>query len=184
MGTPIIEPIVGLECFNWEPPAETPNYIYSVFWDILKGWQGAARQPPNEHIFKMIQHPGSPCLWTFEDIVWDWKAHFGFDANDCWLHLEDTSGMGHFYFGDLLPISPPAEYELFTNDVQLPFNAWGYEGYGMIFWMDLLWAHVVGLGFSHAGDLRLEMFHYSVTDFVEKICSRILGTNVTFKITR
>lgn len=184
MGTKIIEPVPGDICLRWDPVDETPSFVYVVFWDVLKGDRFGAKQPPNEHIFKLPQDPTSSCKWEYENLVSDWHVDFQIAVDQSGVGLSDASGMGNFYFTDVTGPTSPPEYQLYHNFFQDPFGKWGYNGSAMVFWMTALGITVVDFGLQSAPDLFLEMFSFSDASFVQKLCSLSLVTNFTMKILR
>lgn len=181
MGTPIPDPITGVNCPNWDPPAETPQYLYAMFWDIVKGDNPAAVQAPNLHIFKLEQKPGSPCVWEFWNPVSKWWVQVGIAVAETWLWLGDDDIAPNYYFVDHKAVSPPVEYEIFTNDFQSPLDDWGYGGTGTIFWLPTVIDLAESFGLDGTEDLLLEMFAAPSADFVHKFCSLILRTNIKIK---
>lgn len=184
MGTPIPDPIVGVNCPNWDPPSETPSQIYAMFYDILKGDNPNAVQAPNCHIFNLTQRPGSPCVWQLWNPVAEWLVQVGIAVGETWLWLGDDDISPHWYFVDHKAVSPPSEYELFTNDFQSPFSDWGYGGFGIIFWSDPFIILPGLLGLDQFDDLKLEVFSDVNNDLFFKYCSLKGHVNVVVKIPR
>lgn len=182
MGTQINKIPPGANCYLWDPVDETPESIYVFFWEILKGDRGLARIPPNLHIFKLDQVDGNACLWRYENAAFGWFVEVGIDGMNTWLWLRDSELPAKYYFADHKAVSPPAEYELFTNDYNAPFNNWGYDGFGSIFWMDAIIDLVEAFGLEWTSDLMLEMSADDAQTLIVKLCSLQAVTNIKFKI--
>lgn len=182
MGTKIIENPCGDECWNWDPTYETPEFIYGFFWDILKGTAGFARQAPNLHIFKMSQIEPDACIWRYTNLVFGWQVEFGLQASQCWLSMVDAAYTSFGYFYHAKAVSPPAEYELFTNYYQSEYMSFGYAGFGTIFWLDSIRELSSALGLDVSGKSLFEIRATLDHKMIVKFCELITGTNVRIQL--
>lgn len=181
MGTQLKIPTPGVNCLNWDPPAEAPESIYCQFWDVKKGDRGGAREPPNEHIFRMEQMAGQPCSWKSVNLTYGWEVTFDLQSAAMNIHLQDAVLRDNTYFVDTVSSSPPDEYQVFTNELTTAYGNWGWDGHCIIFWMADAIIIAEEFGLLDAGDLMLEMFPAEAPYFVFKFCSLILRTNVSMK---
>lgn len=182
MGTKIEENPFGDECWNWDPTYETPEFIYGFFWDILKGTAGPARQAPNLHIFKMSQIEPDACIWRYANLDFGWQAEFGLQAAQCWLLLVDANNTDFGYFVHTKAVSPPAEYEIFTNFFQSEDMSFGYEGFGTIFWLDSIRDLAAKFGLDLEGETLLEMRATDSQKMIIKLCNLRMNTNVKIQL--
>lgn len=178
MGTKIQTPPTGVNCINWDPPGETPEFLYVYFWEVKKGDIPIALEPPNNHIFKLTQNPAQPCIWTFLDLAWGWYIQVGLAALTSWLWLAETGGAGRWVFADSVGPSPIVPLGSYTNWYQDPVGNWGYEGYGTIFLMQTIGMIADDFGLSDMDQLKLEMFGVGEPVRTAKYCSRRDRTNV------
>ena len=181
MGTKIITPPIGVNCLNWDPPAETPAIIWALFWEILKGDHIDAIEPKNNHIFKLEQFDGLPCHWEYKSLPFGWQVRLGIDAGQVWLYLADTTPGPNYYFSQTKPISPPVEFEIFTNWYQGAPGNYGYQGYATIFWMERITELAIEFGLDSIDDLMLEMFGVGDSQLIVKLCSYLVPTNTKIK---
>jgi len=182
MGTKIEENPSGNHCWNWVPPEETPTYMYGFFWDILKGTAGPARLAPNLHIFKMSQIEPDACIWRYTNLDFGWEVEFGLQAHQCWLLLRDANNPDFFYFVHTIAVSPPSEYEVFTNFFQQEAGSFGYQGFGTIFWLDSIRDLAAEFGLDLTGDTLLEMRATDAQKMIIKFCNLRLNTNVKIQL--
>lgn len=181
MGTPVQPNPTGANCAHWDPPAETPLYIWAIFWDIQKGDQFGAFEPPNGHAFRLTQTDGQPCRWKYECGGYGWQVEVGIDPDATWIDMVDCVHPNAHYFGQALYISPPPEYCTFANVYRVPWGNWGYLGWAMIWWGDLVAWLSAEMGLDSSDDLMLETLPIDIASMVIKLCSKRMNTNVSFK---
>lgn len=184
MGTLVLPPEIGGECAHWPVPAETPRYIFAMFYGIERGNNPGAKQPPNGHVFRLTQVDGQPCLFVFENIAMDWRVELGIDPAQTWILLRTPEVFPDYYFYDGPFESPPDEYYLFHNDYIWPFNNWGWDGHCIIFWDDPFVLVPHDLGLDYLPDLMLEVFSDDNNEIYLKYCSLQGHVNITIKIPR
>lgn len=181
MGT-LVEPNPdGDNCAHWDPPADTPLHIWAMFWDVQKGDLFGAFEPPNGHIFKLTQDEFLPCLWRYDCGGFGWQVLFWIDPAQTSIDLVDCVHPNAHYFGRTLDISPPMEYCTFSNVYLNEFGNWGFGGWAMIWWGDLVNWLVAEMGLDSADDLMLETLPIDISNMVLKLCSKSMNTNISFK---
>lgn len=183
MGTPIQPNPTGDECLYWDPPSETPEKMYAMFWGVKKGDMGGAFEPPNGHIFTLHQNDITACLWEHLCSGFGWQVQLGIQIHATWIDLVDCVHANAHYFGRTLDLSPPPEYQTFTNWYAHPFGNYGYNGFAVIFWLEKVITLVKEFGWDHVADLMLETFPIDAVDYVLKFCSHEIRANIKIRIT-
>lgn len=140
MGTTIRldDPVYCVDCIDAFPPDKTPCKIYAWFWGVKKGDKVGAREPANLHLFTLIQDDIEPCLWKNDpsDFGWDIQLQFWPDpVGDPFLRLWMYGTPVQPYFSYTARVIP-AEHLVFDNALWPPPGAWGYDGHGIIMWLD------------------------------------------------
>lgn len=178
MGTKISDIVYGDECAYWDPPSETPKYIYAFMWDVLKGNSPGAIQPVNLHLFKLTQLPGAPCNWRYYNESFGWDVWFTLYSNRYTIYFAETKPGPPVYFIDELVNVPPPEYQVFVNDFQEIWPAYGYEGFATIFWLDSIRTLAEDFGLDWSGKTLFEIFPHPTMKMVIKFCEERTDTNI------
>lgn len=181
MGTKLQTIPTGLNCGNWDPPAETPSQIYCMFFDMLKGNKVGAREPPNGHIFELPQDPLSPCDWIYNNPAFDWEIHLNLQAGNVSIDLRESVIPNRIYFDDWFVQPPFPANSVFTNDYQTPVNHYGYAGFCVVYWMGTILALADLLSLLDVPDLFFELFSAQPPNLVVKFCSHSLRINTKVK---
>lgn len=184
MGTPIEILPYGNNCTKWPDPAETPAYVYVLFYGIKKGTAIGAVDAPNGHLFKVPQRPAQACVWTYWLASFGWKVQVVLDAASSLLYLADSELNDNFYFWDGTGPSPLEEFWEYDNWYDSEVLTHGYDGHGFIFWLTAESPVVLGFGFEDVDDLMLEVFNVDDSHYVLKFCSLSLHMNISVKIAR
>lgn len=181
MGTPVVPITLADNCAHWSDPDETPLYVYSMFWDILKGGRAGAVQPPNLRIFKMTQRPTQACVWEYDGGFESFGSQVILDALGSELTLFTDHTPRRFYFVDVDGPSPLTEYAPYSNFNTFCPTTYGCFGFGMVFWLTGVLDIVGFFGLTGDDKLKLEQFPVDSDEFVTKLTSLLLRSNVLIK---
>lgn len=184
MGTRVEPPVLGRECAVWDPPAETPLFIWAMFYDVKLGTNPAAVPAPNWHLFKCQQHPSSVCTWVYENLAFGWEIFLQMQWMTSLCTLNDLLLPKNLYFTDTSIVTPWPEYHVFTNEFWRPLLAFGWNGHCVIFWSDPFVLLPTLFGLDHIEDLMMEFFTDDADNIYVKYCSLRYGINFKFKILR
>lgn len=184
MGTPIIEPPSGRDCAHWDPPEETPDVVYMMYYGVKKGDDPAALTVPNGRVFKCKQSATAACHWLYDYLDGLWYSRLIIDAAQSSVVLRTNGGFPDYYFEDAPFISPVDEFHVYHNDHLTEFWDWGWNGHCIVWWSDpfLVVPHLLGL--EDAPDLMIEVFNIDADFYVVKLCSKSRHTNISIKISR
>ncbi len=173
---PIVDPIPGTECVNWDPPAETPEFVYVMFWDIVD-CPGTPKPAPNGHLFKLTQNDGISCWWEYDDPAFGFKilfdassiAPWGIELRDQLLRLYFTGGL----FGS------PHEHDIAVSTlVGCTPTIIGNAGFATIFWKKAAVDLITDLALPTDKQILFEFFMKDNTFPVYKFCVPEYSMNI------
>lgn len=181
MGTLITPPIPdsGVNCAVWNPPAETPYTVYSMFFSMNK-CPAETEEPTNGVLYAMHQRDPQFCQFTSGGLGTRFSSEYDLDGlNPAVLELRDKDMHPHF-IGHQFRF-PPDTCRWANTLIACGAGIGATGGFAIIFWSGILDVIIEASGLSDADDIRLELFAVNPFYFVYKLCSLSHRVNARFK---
>lgn len=182
MGTRISlsDPVYGPDCPTCFAVGKTPQTIYAWFWEVLKGDKVGALEPPNLHLFTLTQDDVNQCLWknNIGAFGWDVQLQIFAGPNTRLIIYRDVIKA---YFSCTLA-KCPVEHDIFDNALWHPPGAWGYNGHGIIQWLETASDLIEDFVLPTSNGLLMEFTVDETGQPIYKFNDVETSTNVKFKV--
>ena len=170
----------GSDCLDCFPAGETPKYLYVRFAEIEKcsnAWCVGFPPPPNDRCFKLIQQPGTPCLWTYPGSDWQIQYYAKIVPPTNSRLTVDSLPIQRNYFRGWTPAFVICQ-QFFQNQNTCVLNTCGVGGQAIITSSKEASDILESINLSKSSDLFLELFPLSGAKLVFKFCKLQDSTNI------